>query len=200
MWDLIPDATSRYATFVWGLEKSLIKGNRLSQNPRGIWFYKTAIREVDIVGNTISEGGGIYLRADQNQKDKHFTPIYGVRIANNTVSNTTREWTSAIHIAFVRADAADFGLAAIGIDINSNTVKANSPNLSLSQEETGGAEGFFNLARFEGQTQGLAKNQVRLLGTLFQKNSCIGCDLAFRVRDGAFGTVQDGNLVLPPPR
>lgn len=37
-WDIIPDATSSYATFVWGLEKSLIENNVLAQNPRGIWL------------------------------------------------------------------------------------------------------------------------------------------------------------------
>ena len=125
-WDSVPDNTSRYATFVWGLERSLIKNNRLSQNPRGIWLYNTSVRDVDIVGNTVTEGGGIYLRSFQSLKDKLFTPIYGVRIAHNTISNATREWTSYIHVAFVRADVADFGLATIGVDVNNNMVRGNA--------------------------------------------------------------------------
>jgi hypothetical protein len=199
-WDVIPDTTSHYATFVWGLEKSIIKGNMLTQNPRGIWLYQTAVREVDIVGNTISEGGGIYLRSAQMLKNRLFVPIYGVRIANNTISNTSREWPSSINVTFIRADAQDFGIATIGVEVRKNTIKANRPNLSLTREESGGAEGYINLMRFEGETQGLEKNQTRLLGTIFQNNTCVDCDIGFKVREGARATVQDGNVTIDSSR
>lgn len=199
-WDVVPDTSSRYATFVWGLEKSLIKANTLMQNPRGIWLYQTAIRDVDIVGNVIHEGGGIYLRSAQNIKDRLFVPIYGVRIANNTIANVTREWTSYINVTFVRMDASDFGIGTIGIEVRNNEIKANTPNLVLSREESGGVEGYLNLMRFEGQTQGQSKTQTRLLGTIFQNNQCIGCDIGVFVRDGAKGTVQDGNAMIAAPR
>jgi hypothetical protein len=198
-WDVIPDATSHYATFVWGLEKSLIKGNTLSQNPRGIWLYQAAVREVDVVDNVISQGGGIYLRSAQNHKNKTFVPIYGVRVAGNAITNTTREWTSYINIAFVRMDDTDFGYGMIGIEVRNNTIQANKPNLSIATEESGGAEGYLNLMRFEGATQGLSKNQTRLLGTIFQNNKCIDCAVGFIVRDGAKATVQDGNSVTAAP-
>ena len=84
-WVVVPDSTSHYATFVWGLEKSLIKGNTLSQNPRGIWLYQTAVREVDIIGNKISEGGGIYLRSAQKLSLIHIYNYALVRINDMTV-------------------------------------------------------------------------------------------------------------------
>jgi hypothetical protein len=198
-WDVVPDTSSRYATFVWGLEKSLIKGNTLTQNPRGIWLYTTAVREVDIVGNVISEGGGIYVRSAQNLKKKMFVPIYGVRIAGNTIKNTTRNWTSYINVIFVRMDATDFGPGIIGVDVKDNMIEANSPNLKLPHEDSGGAEGYMNLMRFEGQTQAMFKDQTRLLGTIFQNNKCINCEPGIIVRDGAKGTVQDGNSVIAAP-
>ena len=74
-WDSVPDTTSHYATFLWGLEKSLIKANKLSQNSRGIWLYQTAVRDVDIINNIINDGGGIYLRSAQCVKEKSFLPI-----------------------------------------------------------------------------------------------------------------------------
>jgi hypothetical protein len=191
-WDVIPDKTSRYSTFVWGLEKSLIKNNRLDQNPRGIWLYQTAVREVDIVGNQIGEGGGIYLRSAQRDKDRLFTPIYGVRIANNKISNTTRQWTSYLNVMFVRMDARDFGIGTIGVEVRGNTLVANRPNLSIATEENGGAEGYANLMRVEAE-YGEQSTQTRLLGTIFQNNVCLNCDAGFRVREGARGTVQDGN-------
>ncbi len=192
-WDVVPDSSSRYATFVWGLEKALIKGNTLSHNPRGIWLYQTAVRDVDIIANRITEGGGIYLRTAQNLKDKLFTPMYGVRVAGNRITNTSSEWLSYIHLAFVRMDEADFGLASIGVEIRDNTLQANQPNLVLRDEESGSVEGIVVRARFEGEAQGRSKNQTRLLGTIIQNNRCSGCNTDVLVRDGAMGTVLDGN-------
>jgi len=198
-WDVVPDTSSRYATFVWGLEKSLIKGNTLSQNPRGIWLYQAAVREVDIVGNTISEGGGIYLRSAQNTRDRLFVPIYEVRIANNTITNASREWPSYINVAFVRMDAQDFGIGTIGLEVRENILKANRPNLSLTAEESGGAEGYLNMMHVEGEYQDQS-NQTRLLGTIFQNNTCVDCDAGIKVREGARGTVQDGNSFIVSPQ
>jgi hypothetical protein len=199
-WDVVPDTSSRYATFVWGLEKSLIKGNTLNQNPRGIWLYQTAIREVDIVGNTINEGGGIFLRSAQILKKRLFVPIVGVRIANNSITNTTKQWRSYISVMFVRTDEQDFGIGTIGVEVRNNTLQANSPNLTMPQQEPGEAEAFINRMHAEGPTQALSKNQTRLLGTIFQDNKCLGCEIGVIVRDGAKGTVQDGNTVIAAPR
>src|SRR5450830_41975 len=198
-WGVMPDATSHYATFVWGLEKSLIKGNTLTQNSRGIWLYQAAVREVDIVDNMINEGGGIYLRSSQMLKDRLFVPIYGVRIANNTIVNTSREWPSYINVTFVRRDAKDFGIGTIGVEIRKNVIKANMPNLSLKNEESGGAEGYLNLMHVEAEYQDQS-SQTRLLGTIFQNNTCVDCDIGFKVREGARGTVQDGNLIITSTR
>lgn len=198
-WDMVPDTTSRYSTFVWGLEKSLIKGNTLVQNPRGIWLYQTAIREVDIVDNTMTEGGGIYLRSAQNLKSRLFVPMFGVRIAGNNITNTTKQWRSYISVMFVRMDEQDFGIGTVGVEVRNNILQANSPNLTMPQEESGGAEGFINRMHAEGPTQALSKNQTRLLGTIFQNNQCIGCEVGVIVRDGAKGTVQDGNVVIATP-
>lgn len=198
-WDVVPDTTSRYSTFVWGMEKSLIKGNTLVQNPRGIWLYQTAIREVDIVDNTMTEGGGIYLRSAQILKQRLFVPMVGVRIANNSITNTTKQWRSYISVMFVRTDEQDLGIGTIGVEVRNNTIQANSPNLTMPQEESGGAEGFINRMHAEGPTQALSKNQTRLLGTIFQNNKCISCEVGVIVRDGAQGTVQDGNVVIVAP-
>ncbi|MEP7098901.1 MAG: hypothetical protein ABI781_00235, partial [Burkholderiales bacterium] len=148
-WDIVPDASSRYATFVWGLEKALIKGNTLSQNPRGIWLYHTAVRDVDVIGNSISEGGGIYLRSYQNLSTRSFMPIYNVLIARNSVVNTLRQWGSYINSVFVNADARAFGIATLGVEMRANQVTANVPNLSNPMEEYAGTEGIMNMMRVE---------------------------------------------------
>ena len=192
-WSILPDASSHFATFVWGLEKATIKNNMLKDNPRGIWLYQTAIRDVDVVGNKIIEGGGVYLRSAQSVKDHLFTPMYRVRIANNEVSNTSNNWRSYIAVMFVRMDEDDFGVAATGVEVRSNRLVANVPNLSQPQEEAGNAEGFVNRMHAEGLSQARSLLQTRLLGTIFQDDHCMGCDTGVIIRNGAKATVLDGN-------
>ena len=196
-WDLVPDGSSRYATFVWGLEKSLIKANILSQNPRGIWLYHTAVRDVDIVENNISEGGGIYARTYQNISQHLFMPQFNVRIAKNVIRNTTHQWMSYINIVFVNSDALAFGISNVGFEVRENQITANSPNVNSGWEEYAGSEGFTNMMRFE--NYGTYQAQNRLIGTVFQGNSCTNCEVAFRLGTGADGTVITNNLLINSP-
>ena len=195
-WDVVPDSSSRYATFVWGLEKALIKGNTLSQNPRGIWLYHTAIRDVDIVGNTISEGGGIFLRSFQKLSDKMFTPHYNIRIAKNRISNTTGNWTSHINAVFVNADAKAFGIAKLGIEIRDNQITANRPNISNPNEDYTGSEGYMNLMKVENYSLYETMSLPRMLGTIFQRNVCTNCDVAVRLGTGAGGSILSGTQLV----
>ena len=191
-WDVIPDATSRYATFVWGLEKTLIQGNTLIANPRGIWLYQTAVRDVDVSGNNIVNGGGIFLRTYQSQTAKQFDAMYNVRIANNSVSNNDHLWMSYTNVVFVNQDPLNFGTADTGIDVHTNSLTANVPNVSSLTEDYAGTEGFMNVMRSQasgGQLTGIPM----LLGTILQANQCFNCNTAFIIGTGDYGTVLSGN-------
>lgn len=187
-WDVVPDTTSRYATFVWGLEMTLIKNNMLSQNPRGIWLYHSAIRDVDVVGNTITEGGGIYLRSYQNLANKYFMPIYNVIIDGNRISNTNGRWMSYINSVFVNSDAKAFGIATIGIEMRRNQITTNQPNVGSQWEEYAGTEGYMNMMRVESYGNYESSAMPRQLGSILNGNSCLHCDVAVRVGTGAGGT------------
>ncbi len=187
-WDVIPDATSHYATFVWGMEKSLIKANVLSQNPRGIWLYHTAVRDTDVIGNSIAQGGGIYLRSYQNLSTKSFMPIYNVLIAGNTVVNSSRDWMSYINAVFVNSDARAFGIGLLGIEMRANALTANVPNVSSSQEEYANVEGYMNMMRVENYDGYESSVMPRLLGTIMTGNTCTSCETAVRIGTGAGGT------------
>ncbi len=191
-WDVIPDTSSHYATFVWGLEKVILKGNTLVDNPRGIWLYQTAIRDVDILDNTITNGGGIYLRSFQSVSARQFDPIYNVRIRGNSVANSTGLWMSHIFAVFVTKDRSNFGIADIGIEIANNSVTANVPNVISTTEEYAGREGYMNLMRSE-ISGGQLTSTPDLLGTLFQGNQCTNCSTPFIVGTGDYGTVLMNN-------
>jgi len=191
-WDVIPDATSTYASFVWGLEKALIRGNSFHHMPRGIWLYQTAIRDVALVANSFTDSGSIYLRSYQKLDDGMFDPIYNVSIEGNTATNPGQPWPSNLTAVFVNADARAFGIAMLGLVFRGNSIVAHNPPVSLSTEEYAGMEGYSALMRVENYGGYESSAVPRILGTIFQGNSCTLCDYGYRIGTGTGGTVISG--------
>ncbi|CAD5369158.1 Pectate_lyase_3 domain-containing protein [Rubrivivax sp. A210] len=192
-WDVLPDTSSRYATAVWGLEHSLIKGNALNNNPRGIWLYSTAVREVEIVGNRLSESGGILVRAFQKLSSNFFSPVYNVAVQGNLVVNTTRRYPSYLSVHFANNDGEAFGISHIGVHVRRNALTANNPNVDASRTDGPFAmEGYMNQMNVE-TTAYSPSTLPRLLGTVMQGNTCTYCATAFRIGTGAVGTTISGN-------
>jgi len=195
-WDVVPDASSRYASFVWGLEKALLKGNTLIGNPRGIWLYQTALREVDVVGNTLREGGGIYLRMWQSVGEKQFTPHVNIRIAGNTISNTQGAWASHIGLVYVMKEPRPFGIGQIGIEVRENTLTANAKNLYLNAEDHANLEGYYMQLRAETKGKYEAPTLPCFLGAIFERNLATNCDVGYRYGTGAAGLILSGNQTV----
>ena len=196
-WNVVPDSTSRYATFVWGLEKAVIESNSLIDNPRGIWLYQTAVRDVDISWNTITNGGGIYVRTWESRPNSQFDADYNVRISNNAISNTDGIWMSYINAVFVNSDQLNFGTADTGIEIRNNTLTANNPNVTSSTEDYANREGFMNVMRSGTYGGGQLTGTPMLLGTIFQTNQCGNCSTAFVIGTGDYGTILSNNQPSP---
>jgi hypothetical protein len=191
-WDVIPDSTSHYATFVWGLENALIARNTLIDNPRGIWLYQAAIRNVDIVGNTITNGGGIFIRSFESQEFKQFDPIYNVHVSDNRISNSDGVWMSYIDVILANKDQFNFGTAATGVEVRNNILTANLRNVKSTSEDYADREGFTTLMRSE-TAGGELTSIPMLLGTIFQTNRCLNCTTAFVIGTGDYGTVLANN-------
>ena len=189
-WEVIPDSSSRYSTFFWCMEKSQMNHNLLKDNPRGIWLYQASFRDVDIVGNTILNGGGIYLRSFQSVVGKKFDSITNIRIADNVNTNTNREWMSYVSIHHITVDAVQLGTPITGVEVRNNQLTANASNLTLSGEEyTGIAESFLNMMRIEIFNGQPLYGRSLVLGTIFQSNQCVNCNSAYTLGTGADGTV-----------
>jgi Pectate lyase superfamily protein len=195
-WDLAPDSSSRYATAVWGLERAIIKGNSLTHNARGIWLYSTAARDVDIVGNTLLENGGILVRSFQDVGKNWFSPMINVRVVGNTLTNTARRFPSYLSIYFANVDGLAIGTSHIGVEVRRNDLTANNPNLDSSRFDTPAArEGYMNLM-FVSSSSAVTSSTPPLLGTVMQDNTCTNCATAFRLGTGAVGTMLMGNSLL----
>ena len=192
-WDLQPDRSSRYATAVWGIEKAVIKANVLTNNPRGIWLYSTAARDIDMVDNTMRENGGILVRSFQKADKNWLSPIYNIRIESNSISNTTRRYQSYLSVHFANYDGQAVGTSHIGVEVRRNSLTANNPNTDGTNfMGPAGREGYMIQMNVETSSY-VATDTPRLLGTLMQGNSCTNCATAFRLATGASGTVLADN-------
>ena len=185
-WDVVPEAQSHYVTFVWGLEDVVIAGNTLTDNPRGIWLYSSSINRVWVVGNAISEGGGIYLRSFQNMSQGMFNIQMNTVVADNTVVNTAGRWMSYIMLANVRSDPLAFGIGEVGIEVRRNKIVANRPNKSSLLEEYASREGFVALVNAEGH-DGRLGDVPATLAPIFQDNVCEGCEKPYVVTTAVHG-------------
>ena len=192
-WDSIPENGSHYAIAIWGLEKTTIKNNVLDSNPRGIWLYRTAVRDVDIVGNTIHNGGGILVSGAQNIANNQFASISQVRIADNDLSFDSGYWPPQICASFIRMDSTDFGIGTIGIEIRNNTIKTDKPDVKFPYEGVCPVQTITVRMATEGEGKDFGKSQVKILGSVIQSNQCIGCSVPVIVREGTKATVLEGN-------
>jgi len=171
----------------------LIKGNTLSNNPRGIILWSTAVRDVAIANNTLTENSGILVRAFQKTSQNRFAPILNVSLLDNKITNNNRRYSSYLSIHFANNDGQAFGTSHFGVEVRRNTINANSPNIDDSRYSGPfGKEGFMNQMNVE--TSAYATTTMpRLLGTIMQANSCNRCATAFRLGTGAAGTVISGS-------
>jgi Pectate lyase superfamily protein len=193
-WDVIPESGSHYATFGWSAANWIVKGNTLTDNPRGIMLYSASSRDVAIVGNTLVNNGGIYLRTDQRSAANTHTVIYNVQILNNKVSNTNN--LRGAYIGNISAHVnkeTTFGVGLIGLEIRDNTLTAYTPNTKPNTGQFGDepiSEGYRNLVRYEyGSTTPFKEiGQPALLGTIFQGNTANNSDNSFQVSTGAYQT------------
>ncbi len=196
-WDLIPDAGTHFATFVWGLDDVLIDGNTLSDNPRGIWLYSCSVRDVFITNNRIMNGGGIYLRSFQILKQNWFNMQLNTVITDNTIENDTGRWMSYLMLENVRSDPLAFGIGNLGTEVRRNSIVANVPNVTSQTEEYASREGYVALVHSEGGA-GLSGDIPATVAPIFQNNSCTNCATSFVVGTGVYGADIAGNRQTGP--
>jgi hypothetical protein len=189
-WASVPDSSSRYALMVPGLQYSLVKNNHISNHPRGIYLYSTSVRDVAIVGNTLVESGGVLVRAFQSVSRQMFSPIYGLQIEQNRLSNSSQRYLSFLSVLSENMDEHWLGISHIGVEIRSNQLTANLVNQTTSYNGAAGVEGLMTQANSPASTY-FKPDAPRLLGTLIEANSCERCTVGLRLGTGAIGTVVD---------
>jgi hypothetical protein len=130
--DVIPAPGDHFTISYPGFENALIRGNKMSNNPKGIDLYHGAMMNVSVVGNTLMNNGGIDFNGTQrNLVDKdpakitNFSVARNIEMKGNTITNTTGVSPIYIFVVFQQCWLATFwGKSGIGIEVRNNKVTA----------------------------------------------------------------------------
>lgn len=211
-WKVIPDKTSKYTIMDWSCENWLVAGNQLNNNQRGIYVYSCSAHDYAIVGNTLTNNGGILLRSYQqvsagSSSSNCFYPIWDTQVVGNTVSENLSPPIQTVGDGAEEAYIGTFvdqvytpvtlGTSILGVEFRGNAVTGTGA--TFDQEAISDpnhppiTEGYYDLLISEGSS--LTNNLPALLGTIFQGNTATNCnttnagDGAIRLNSGAFQTV-----------
>ena len=196
-WAVVPDTSSRYATFVWGARNWLVQGNSMSNNQRGITLYHNATTDVAIVGNTLTNNGSIDLTPLQRQDNLRtkvigFNPVFNTQIVANKV-DCSRDTTAGAFIGVHTVQhvfASTFGTSAIGVEMRGNKLTAAVPNLPAKVDNVF-PNGYLNYLEYH-QDNGIKyadRGVPAVLGTILQNNEAVNCQQAVHLNSGSYSTL-----------
>ncbi len=203
-WEVIPDQSSHYVIMRWSSEDWLIKDNYLQDGNRGIWIY-CGNTDMAIVGNTLINSEGIYLRSDQrvlNESYRRYNLSWNTVVENNKVINTNGKRPAFIGtmLALVNPDSL-FGIGTIGVEFRRNYVQAHTPNSATFVQ----GEGYWNQVQAKTPIKG---NCLGIMGTIFESNIVVNADIGYRlskqssqtvIKDAVSRNVQSATSDSPAP-
>jgi len=197
-WIVLPTGASKYSIEQFHMRQGLIKGNVLSENPKGIWFYTVSVQDVVVVDNTLTNNGGIFFLADYRPADN--PPTFNVQLDCSVLGNTVNQSTSGYAQQpkqttpriYTQAGKSvgyntDFGTRIFGIDFRNNTLSAPVPNVNTGRN----GEGFSSLVDETGDNVNVAA-----LGQIMQGNIAINTQNGFHLTTGVYGAVLWGNSLI----
>jgi parallel beta-helix repeat protein len=129
-WQVNPTSGSTYATFDWSSANWIIAGNNLSDNEKGIEFFSSSIRDIQVTGNTLTNNGEILVSpTEQPDGAGIFNLVLNTQILNNQLVDNNHLRPAAIS-AVPREDDENnnFGTSIIGLEVRGNTITGFNPN------------------------------------------------------------------------
>ena len=116
-WTVTPSAGDNFSFFVPSLQNTLIRGNTAAGNPKGIILWGSADYNVSIIGNRLTDNGGIQMLTRQVQSGGFYSNGYmrNIEVIGNTIANTKQFNSAFIAIDSVMLSPThNFGWTADG--------------------------------------------------------------------------------------
>lgn len=138
-WDVVPDASSIYVTYNWGMENTAIVANRFENQQRGITLYHNPMRRVDVAGNELLNSGSVDLTQIQVNDGGRltFAPLYNINLTNNYVNAQTDAYQGGgVGVQVVQhAIAKTWGTTSINLRMSGNTIINAATAKPMIQDE-----------------------------------------------------------------
>ncbi len=183
--DVVPSAGDNFAIEVAAYENAIICNNTMSGNPIGVGMYHGAFLNVSIIGNQLTNNGGIYLfPAQDNVAAKSFAVSRNIEINSNTLTNMNGLYPSYIAIQFIiQAYNQVWGKSAFSSEIRNNKITAKPGTPFFVQNE-----GYMNFGSYQPAAPFVEAGKGSLIGTVFQGDSCTNCATNYLVGAAAMDT------------
>lgn len=190
--DVIPAVGDHLVVSSPAFENTLIRNNALSDNPMGIDLYHGALLNVSVIGNKLTNNGGIELISTQrndpslqvpySKREDEFNVHKNIEINGNTVANTNGRFPAFIAVAFQLCTQSDFwGKSELGVEVRNNQI-VGRPGTSPYRF----ADGYKNLAAFQSAPLPyLEDRKGALYGTVFEGNRCTNCAVSYTLSTGS---------------
>jgi hypothetical protein len=184
-WRTPPAPGSNYVITRWSARALLVKGNRLTNNPKGVWLYCGGT-DLAVIDNALNNSSGIWLRSDQRLADHRFNLLLGAQVANNSIDSSIADRPAFVAIELARVKTPNlFGTGVFNVNVRGNSVNCNysaPPNPYL-------LDGFWNDVTTPDSYPISNFSQPGIVGTLFQNNTLSGCGDAYNLSTGDIASV-----------
>jgi hypothetical protein len=186
-WLLIPPAGSKYVITQWSAQTLLLKGNVLTDNPRGVWMYCGGV-DLTIVNNTLHDSSGIWLRADQRMELDRFNLLIGAVVADNEIIAAKENAPAFLTTELGQVENVTlYGTGVYNVEVRHNMIVCNA-----SEDDGVLANGLWSWVRYvHGGTNDTSSDTAvpGIIGTIFQDNHVSGCEYPYNVSTGDAGQV-----------
>ena len=201
--DVIPAPGDHFTVSYPAFENAIISANTMSGNPMGIDLYHGAFLNVSVVGNTLTNNGGIDLVPSQRNVVNraattltYFNVSRNIEINNNKVTNTNGQFPSFIAAGLQLNTLTTFwGKSIMGLVVRNNqiTARAGTPFYRFD-------EGYKHYSWYQSPAGPyFDQGTGALIGTVFQGNQCTNCPLSYTEGTGTIdATIWNPVTVTSP--
>jgi hypothetical protein len=187
-WDVVPDATSKYAINYMTIERTTMINNQQIGMQRGPCFYFASGNDVSVEYSNFINSGSIYLGPVQLQRTGfiQLCTMYNTRLAYNTFTspNDPDNGNNIGVIAVQNTSGASIGPQAINTQIIGNNLYSPIPNKRVYIDDPGGfPEGIVNYLFF--QSTGYVNTVPAIWGTTVWKTNVSGANPGINTNAGS---------------
>jgi hypothetical protein len=201
-WDVAPDTTTQFSVFEWSDLNWIVQGNTITNQQQGIIIYAAESANLAVVGNTLTNSEGIFLRPDQridNTGVHRFDPIFHNLVADNTITNTDPNKRAILDVEFQLVNQnMQHGTGVFGVEFRRNQI--TGVGATTQSPVSGVFEGITARWTYTGSGPYVDTGVPAVLGTIVQGNDLHNVYRGVYLSTGSYQTAVWNNTTTSVPQ